>query len=1106
MCYGQSGASFPNTVAYDNHGIYSVNMQNLSIVLNVPVRSKTGAMPFSSNLRGVLNNYGSRPNGSQPATVTTSTLPWATGSGLGAGGFGANQLLSPSVKLSATNVVKLFCSDGVTVTYNVLDWALVTADGSPHELPSGNSVDTAKCLNTSFTDVVTDGSGYTVSVNTVTGIATVTSAAGITISGAVTVSSHLGQALFTPTITDTNGNSISANSAWTTITDTLGTTALTIGLVSGQPSYSWQTSGTGTPPPTAQVSVAATQYTYNTSYGCSQPYQDYTAPSATSYTTGVTLADQSTLGIIYESTGTLETSGRVHSLTLPTGGTVTFSYGAMQCPGVVGASPPQSQYIAPSTMTITTPAGPWTYTFTLNSNGTSTTTVADPSGNTTAYTFTTPFPNNTWGNTPLLSQVVHQQGSSGTIDSTDVYCYNGNTTPSTCLTDAHAYRIFQVDKFTTLNGMTLPAKPAHHQTTYDTYGNVLTSSSYDYPSATVPVLVTTNIYGSYNNSSNSCVAITGINNKLCTTTTTQNGSTISQERLTYNSHGNRTAHSVWNGSSWLTSSATYHANGTVGTSTDINGAVSTYTDADCNSLLLTKKVTTGLATTPLTTAETWDCNGGVILTSTDASNNPTTAGYVNNAATPDPLWRESSTQDPALNVTWHNYTSNTLNHALTFGTSPQSTENATTSIDSLGRPSLVQKIQGVGSSSYDTVSTSYGWTTNIGGTTSTSIPCTQSANMPCTTGITTTTLDALGRVHTIVDGGLGTITKSYIQNDVLTTLTPAPTGENAKSTQKEYDGLGRLVSVCKIMTSNGPSTCPQANSGYSGVYTTYTYTAGTDGVGTTTVKETRGAQVRTTVKDALGRVVKTVTPEAGTTTYTYDSYPSGTCGGWTAEPGDLMLMVRNDGSSVCYVHNDALHRLTDTGTNSGTGNVCKRLRYDTISSSNTVQPQPSGSTISNIGGRLVEAETDNCTAFPPTPTSMITDEWFSYDVNGNLTDVWESTPHSAGYYHTTASYYPNHVVNTLGGIPGFTTETYAPLDGEGRWSAAFEGTDNIVNSVVYDAMGHPTTISIGSSNNTDNDHYVYDPATGRMTNWTFYVGANNRGSHYVILESQRNSE
>jgi RHS repeat-associated protein len=143
--------------------------------------------------------------------------------------------------------------------------------------------------------------------------------------------------------------------------------------------------------------------------------------------------------------------------------------------------------------------------------------------------------------------------------------------------------------------------------------------------------------------------------------------------------------------------------------------------------------------------------------------------------------------------------------------------------------------------------------------------------------------------------------------------------------------------------------------------------------------------------------------------------------------------------------------------------------------------------IVNLVGRLVEVETDSA--------SMITDEWFSYDADGRPTDLYESTPHSGGYYHSSASYWANGGLDTLGlfssaGSSLIPLQTYG-ADGEGRPSSVTAASgQNPVSSVTYTASG--TTEPIGSLTNVtfgslDSDSFQYNPSTGRMTKYTLSV-------------------
>src|SRR2546425_1984774 len=154
-----------------------------------------------------------------------------------------------------------------------------------------------------------------------------------------------------------------------------------------------------------------------------------------------------------------------------------------------------------------------------------------------------------------------------------------------------------------------------------------------------------------------------------------------------------------------------------------------------------------------------------------------------------------------------------------------STTETVTQADGLGRKKLVQRRQGPSSSNYDTVTYTYDANGRVS---STSMPCVASLNATCTTPVTTQTYDGVGRPLVTTDGGQGTVTKSYLKNDVLSVLGPAPVGvEHVKSHQYQYDALGRLTSVCEILASGGTS-CGQ-DTPASGYKTSYAYSVPTAG-------------------------------------------------------------------------------------------------------------------------------------------------------------------------------------------------------------------------------------------------------------------------------------
>ena len=395
-------------------------------------------------------------------------------------------------------------------------------------------------------------------------------------------------------------------------------------------------------------------------------------------------------------------------------------------------------------------------------------------------------------------------------------------------------------------------------------------------------------------------------------------------------------------------------------------------------------------------------------------------------------------------------------------------------------------MQGPGSSNYDTVSTAYsfsgGGSPNQAYLTS-NVPCTEPLNSFCP-GTNQIFRDMLGRVGWTSTPATGEYVQTqYILQDVLKTLAPAPSGERTKSVQTEYDGLGRLISVCKISPNgvSGSVSCSQKNGPYNGVLTGYSYASTT---GSQTVSQTRGAQTRSTTLDGLGRVTSSTTPEGGTTQYFWDAAPPVCYNnvGWPT-PGDLGARKDNAGTYICYGY-DALHRLVGA-LNRPLGGDCFGFVYDSAT-----PPAGSGITVQNTAGRMVEAYTNNdCNG----TTNVVTDEWFSYDKDGHMADIWELTPHSTQYYHSTATFAANGVVTSLQlASPSLYTMNYT-LDGEGRWNTMAQGSSSIVTgpkppTPMYNSAGQPIEVDLTS---TDKDLYTYDANTGNMKTYEFEVGAAN---------------
>jgi RHS repeat-associated protein len=335
----------------------------------------------------------------------------------------------------------------------------------------------------------------------------------------------------------------------------------------------------------------------------------------------------------------------------------------------------------------------------------------------------------------------------------------------------------------------------------------------------------------------------------------------------------------------------------------------------------------------------------------------------------------------------------------------------------------------------------------------------------------------------VTDGGSGSTTSVYTNNDVLQTVSSP-----ARQKQLEYNGLGQLSSVCEITsgTTQYPSgNCAQKNN-QTGYWTKYTYDALGDLAGVTQNAQSSTQQTRTYGYDMLGRLASEANPESGTTTYYWDAAAPSCGGGAYATPGDLGAKKDNAGVYTCYGY-DALHRLLGFGPSTST--QCSGFVYDAAT-------PPSGVSVSNTKGRLINAYTNSaCDG----RTSLVTDKWLGYSPRGEVTDIYSSTPNSGGYYHVTKSYWPHGALKSLGGIPGVPTIYYGAsdasgLDGEGRVTKVSPSSGgDLVSAVTYGGTGQPvgalTQITYGSS---DFDNFSYDPKTGRMTGYQFNVGTSGK--------------
>jgi RHS repeat-associated protein len=746
------------------------------------------------------------------------------------------------------------------------------------------------------------------------------------------------------------------------------------------------------------------------------------------------------------------------------------------------------------------------YTQSANGNILTTTLVNDAgtghSNNTNVYTFINAviYNGNGIGTTAnLMSQSVINQGPSAPLV-TKVFCYNGQTPPSACVNSTTVVMpLTQEDVYTTWAGL---STSSHVSQTFDAYMNVTKSAVYDF-GATAPTMET--VAGPYGytwngstSSPNCSVAIgSGVNNKPCQIQV-QNGSgaQLRNTYFAYDAKGNVLSKATLvGGSTYLTTSATYNPNGTVATSTDANLNKTTLSYETCTTIsnALLTKVVPPIST--LDTQYTWDpgCDGAKMMSAKDPN------GFSVSATYNDPFWRPTSSTDQlnnTLNLSYYpTVPLNTQEAQMTFGSSDFDVFKTT---DALGRPTLGQQIEFSGGS-WDTVQGGYSWN-STGHVTTRTMPCATSKGGGCSNGTITITHDALGRPLVSVDGGGGTKTYSYLGSSSCTSpllgctivtaiLGPAPSGEVVKEVAQEFNGLGQLVGTCAISSATGSTAC--GFGGYTGFPTAYVYNS--DGtIASVSKSSSTNTQTHSFTYDALGRTLTASYPESGVKQFFYDSAPStpGAACSATALPtgtglnvsplGNLVKTYDANGTTTCFSY-DVMNRNTGiaySGTNWDGAN--KYFVYDSA----TVN----GAAMANALGRVAEAYTA-----PTASGTKITDEGFSYTARGEVSDVYESTPNSGGYYHTSATYFANGAVNTLSGVPGQMAWVFS-LDGKGRpYSAIQDPSTNLVSSVTYNAANQPCIVTLGLG---DTDTYAYDSnpcttplVTGRMSSYTFSVGA-----------------
>jgi RHS repeat-associated protein len=734
--------------------------------------------------------------------------------------------------------------------------------------------------------------------------------------------------------TDRNGNQITVNGSGQFFDTLSSTTPVLTVSGSGTPASPMTFTYTAPSGANAAYTMKYTTYSIQTNFGCTG-ITDYgtNGNMSANLVSEIDLPDGSKYSFGYEPTPGHSgfVTGRLASVTLPTGGTISYTYlGGNN--GIVCAD----GSTATLTRTTTTDGGTWTYAH--SESGTAwTTLITDPQGNQTNMNF-----QGIYETQRQVSQLIN--GSQSLLRQWTT-CYNTNT--SSCNTTAITLPITQRN-VTDQYGASGPQ--CQHIYKYNSVGGLFEQDDYDYPSGTTLLRKTLITYASLGNitafrqqvtvqnGSGTTVSQTNYNYDETTPTAT---SGIAQHTSVGGSRGNLT--SINYPVSGLTSHFTYYDTGSPNTSQDVNTATTTYNYGTDNTANCQMAFPISVSE-PLNMSRSmnWNCTGGVMTQLKDE--NGQTTGLSTNYTWNDPyFWRPANVLFPDGGETDWTYNSLTSFKTTTKMNSSQSIVT-TQLLDGLGRSKeqqLNSDPEGVvyADTTYDALGRVY---TVSNPYRSTSDP---------TYGLTTYGYDALSRPTTITLQD-GSVANASYNNNTITTTDPA-----GKKRQGTTDSLGRPTQMTE-------------DPGGLGYVTTYSY----DALSNLTSVTQNGSRQRTFAYDALSRLTSETNPESGTVTYGYDA---------NGNSGDLTSRVapapnQTGSSTVTTMYSwDLLHRLIQKSYSDGTTRTVF-FAYD--------QTSAWGNTLTNTLGRLTERwNGQSCCATAGA-------EIFSYDPMGRVVLNTQYTP------------------------------------------------------------------------------------------------------------------
>ncbi len=781
------------------------------------------------------------------------------------------------------------------------------AGGTLHPISVTTTQGSTYCnipAQTSGSALGTDGSGYTLAVDHTINATIFLRSGGSIIPPIYYLGNFPSSGTWSATNRNGNQNTATLSNGTTTIEATLGTTALTVSG-SGTPSSPFKFTYTTASGNQAWVTMNYAPYTVQTNFGCSGITEFGATPE--NLVSSVVFPDGTSYSFTYEVTpgdnhNPHYVTGRPASITLPTGGTISYSYSG-------GSNGITCADGSAATLARTTPDGTWTYAH--SENGTAwTTTLTDPQSNVTTFNF------------QGIYETERQVAGLETI----YICYNGSSFP--CKGASISLPITQTTVTTSLGGL-----ESQVNTDYNTYGLPIEVDEYNYGTGATGPLVrkTTTAYAtlarSHINDRPSLVSIyNGAGTLLHQTSYSYDGFSLNQTTGTPQftnpggARGNPTTVSLTGYSfSYISKSFTYFDTGNKYQTTDFKGAVTTYnsgTGACGNSFDTTISLPMSLSR-----SLTWDCNGALKSSTKDANNNTTNYSY-------DDMNRLIHTSFPDGGVKNIQYTSATVTDACTLisgsltGCTPGSgsvVRHDETVLDGLGRTIHQDLVSDPSGETYvDTTFDSLGrMYTRTNPYRSTSDP---------TYGQDTYSYDALNRVTKVMHSDSSYSQVAYGSGTQLCAASTygygyptLATDESGNQRRTFTDSLGRVIEVDEPDPSNGNSLM---------LNTCYAYDAQGNLTGVV-----QGSETRSSSYSGLSQLTRSTTPEGGTTNYYFT-----TSGGALCANNQKLVCRKTDarGITTTYVY-DAADRVTGKSYSNGDASVSyyyDQTSYNGLTTSN----------------------------------------------------------------------------------------------------------------------------------------------------------------------------